>query len=403
MNNQQKVATEATSLSGANNARMNFSTVMILVLMSSVTFIAILSEMVPSGILNLISEGLGISDAQAGQMVGIYALASAICAIPLVTATMRFNRKQLLLWLLAGFAISNFAVGFSNSYYLTLALRIIGGVAAGILWAMITAYGMSIVAEHHHGRAIAIIMAGNTLGVSIGMPAMTWIGNNFGWRQEFFALGALITLILILCFLFLPSVKGEKVTAANNPIALLKNKHVLNILLLTLLGVTAHYGAYTYITLLVQRLALPGGIEVALLLFGVGSFTSVMAAMKFTDSALRMFTATMFGLGFISLGLIYLEPGVAAIYYAALFVWGIAFGPLVTMLQAAVARQSTSAKAIATSVQSSMFNFSIMLATSVGGYLLTRADIMAVVLLSTVLLLVATVISFVSKATFAED
>src|SRR5690606_33991369 len=165
--------------------------------------------------------------------------------------------------------------------------RIIGGVAAGILWAMITAYGMSLVPVHHHGRAIAIIMAGSTLGVSIGMPLMTWVGNTYGWREEFFALAALITLILILCGLFLPSTPCEKVTAANNPLALLKNKQVLNILLLTLLGVTAHYATYTYITLVVQRIALPGGIELALLLFGVGSFISVMMAMKFTDTALR--------------------------------------------------------------------------------------------------------------------
>ena len=387
----------------AQNESMSLTTVLVLLLMSSITFIAILSEMVPSGILNHISADLGISDAQAGQMVGIYALASAICAIPLVTATMPFNRKKLLLWLVLGFAISNFAVGLSHSYYLTLALRIIGGVAAGILWAMITAYGMSLVAAHHHGRAIAIIMAGNTLGVSIGMPFMTWIGNTFGWREEFFALGGLITVILILCFFFLPSLPGEKVTAANNPLALLRNKQVLNILLLTLLGVSAHYAVYTYVTLLVERIALPGGIELALVLFGVGAFISVMLAMKFTDTMLRKFTATMFALGFIGLGLIYLEMNQPVVYYFAFFTWGLSFGPLVTMLQAAVVRQSDSAKAIATSVQSSMFNFSIMLATSVGGLLLSRADIMSVVFLSVALLIPAAIISLLSRKTFGKD
>lgn len=383
----------------AGHEKLSLRTVLILILMSSVTFIAILSEMVPAGILNHISEGLGISEASAGQMVGVYALASAICAIPLVTATMRFNRKPLLLWLLFGFALSNIAVGFSDSYYLSLAMRLIGGVAAGILWAMITAYGMKIVADHQHGMAIAIIMAGNTLGVSLGMPFMTWIGNTWGWRNEFFALGGLIVLIMILCFFFLPSVPGEKVTQANNPITLLKNKRVLIILLLTLLGVMAHYATYTYITPLVEYIQFPGGIEMALILFGVGSFISVMLAMKYTDTALRNFTGLMFLLGAVGLAAIYFFPNSTIIAYVAFFIWGISFGPLVTMLQAAVARQSSSAKAIATSVQSSMFNFSIMFATSVGGYLLTVSGIMSVVMMSVLLLIPATLISYASKNT----
>ena len=95
--------------------KLRLSTILVLMLMSSVTFIAILSEMVPSGVLTHISEGLNISLSSAGQMVGVYALASAIVAIPLVTATMRFNRKPLLLWLLGGFAVSNIAVGLSDS------------------------------------------------------------------------------------------------------------------------------------------------------------------------------------------------------------------------------------------------------------------------------------------------
>lgn len=370
--------------------------------MSSVTFVAILSEMLPSGVLTHISEGLGISVASAGQMVGIYALASAIVAIPLVTATMRFNRKPLLLWLLFGFALSNIAVGLSNNYYLTLSMRLIGGGAAGILWAMITAYGMKIVQEHQHGMAIAIIMAGNTLGVSLGMPLMTWIGNTWGWRASFFALSALIMVVLLLAMRFLPAVPGEKVTRDNNPLALFKNRSVLIILFLTLLGVMAHYAAYTYITQIVAIIPFPGGIEWALLLFGLGSFVSVLLAMRYTDTALRQFTTLMFLFGASGLGAIYLFPNQPFITSTGFFLWGIAFGPLVTMLQAAVAKHSASAKAIATSVQSSMFNVSVLLATAVGGYILSRVGMMAVILLAVLLLLTATFISYRAKYTLGE-
>jgi predicted MFS family arabinose efflux permease len=120
-------------------------------LMASVTFVGILSELVPSGILPEMSEGLGIDAAQVGFLVGVYALASAVCAIPLVSLTLAVNRKKLLIWLLIGFSASNIIVGLTSSYYLIVFCRIIGGIAAGIMWPMIAAYGTRLVPEHLHG------------------------------------------------------------------------------------------------------------------------------------------------------------------------------------------------------------------------------------------------------------
>jgi predicted MFS family arabinose efflux permease len=69
-------------------------------LMASVTFVGILFELVPSGVLPQMTESLGVSEGQIGLLVGIYALASAVCAIPLVSATLAVNRKKLLMALL---------------------------------------------------------------------------------------------------------------------------------------------------------------------------------------------------------------------------------------------------------------------------------------------------------------
>ena len=55
----------------------------VLGLMASVTFVGILSELVPSGVLPQMTEGLGVSESQVGFLVGVYALASAVGAIPL--------------------------------------------------------------------------------------------------------------------------------------------------------------------------------------------------------------------------------------------------------------------------------------------------------------------------------
>lgn len=81
----------------------NYFPWLIMILMSSVTFVGILSELMPSGVLPLMMADLKISEVQTGNLVGYYAIASAIFAIPLISLTMQFNRKMLLLILLAGF------------------------------------------------------------------------------------------------------------------------------------------------------------------------------------------------------------------------------------------------------------------------------------------------------------
>ena len=65
-------------------------------ILSAVTFMGILSELVPSGILPQMSEGLNVPYSSIGFLISIYALASAIGTIPLITLTMPMNRKKLL-------------------------------------------------------------------------------------------------------------------------------------------------------------------------------------------------------------------------------------------------------------------------------------------------------------------
>lgn len=375
-------------------------------LMASVTFVGILSELVPSGVLPQMTEGLGVSESQVGFLVGVYALASAIGAIPLISATLAINRKKLLIALLIGFAISNFIVAISSSYAVIVACRILGGICAGVMWPMIAAYGTRLVPENMHGKAITVIMSGNTLGVSIGMPAITMIGITYGWRVEFTVLSLFIVAIAVLSYIYLPSVPGEKLSTSNSPLALIKMPTIWIVLLLTFLSVAAHYGIYTYITLLVETIDFPGGVGMALLIFGIGSVISVFVSAKYIDAYLRPLIVVMLAVGGIAMAMFLAFRGTAGISHVAFFLWGLAFGPLVTMFQTAVSKQVEEAKDVATSLQSSVFNFAIMIATWIGGMLLNglpATGAKAIVYMSLVCFILATVIAFLSKRTLRSS
>lgn len=86
-------------------------------------FICILTETVPAGLLLQIGDGLGVSEALAGQLVTLYALGSLLAAIPLTAATRGWRRRPLLLLCIIGFLIFNTITAFSSNYILTLAAR----------------------------------------------------------------------------------------------------------------------------------------------------------------------------------------------------------------------------------------------------------------------------------------
>lgn len=371
-------------------------------LMASVTFVGILSELVPSGVLPEIATGLHISETRVGLMVGVYAMASALSTIPVVSATLAMNRKRLLLSLLAGFAVSNLVVGISSSYTVITSFRILGGICAGVMWPMIAAYGARLAPENRSGRAITVIMSGNTIGISLGLPVMAMIGTTLGWRWVFLILGVIVAVIAGLSYIFLPSVEGEKLNRSNSPFAMLTRPGLLILLFLTFLSVAAHYGIYTYIALLVERIGFAGGRSLALLLFGIGSIVSVVISAKFIDAHLRPLIVSMLALGGLSMVLFLLFRGMPVVSHSAFFLWGLAFGPMVTGYQTAVIRQVDSAPDVATSMQSSVFNFSIMIASWIGGILMSGlgdAGINAIVHLSLGCYVLATTIAFLSKRT----
>ncbi|WP_256476054.1 MFS transporter [Bizionia sp. M204] len=169
--------------------------------------------------------------------------------------------------------------------------------------------------------------------------------------------------------------------------------------MLTLFGVIAHYGVYVYITSLVDEIQLAGGVESALLFFGIGSLISVLLAIKYTDKYLRLLTIAMFALLIFSMGVFLMFGGTKGMGHLAFFLWGLSFGPLVTLLQAAVSRQVETAKDVATSVQSSVFNLSIMIASSVAGLLLGVYSPMSLVYFAIALSVPGLIISFLSKKT----
>ena len=80
--------------------------------------------------------------------------------------------------------------------------------------------------------------------------------------------------------------------------------------------------------------------------------------------------------------------------------WGVSFGALVTIFQAAVTRQVETGKDVATSLQSSTFNFGIVFGSAIGGAVLDHFSVFHIIFLTVAMLIIPIILSIFAKNTF---
>lgn len=215
----------------------------------AVTAFAIgIAEFIVVGILPAIADHLGISLARAGSLVGLYAMSLAIGTPLLVLGLARFPRKPVLLVLISVFLVGNLLSALSDNYALLLAGRIVTAVAHGSFFAIGATVAARLAPKGQASRAIAVMFAGLTLAMVIGVPLGTLIGNSFGWQLPFFAVALLAALAWLATALWMPSLPAQPAGHAVTQLAALLRPPILAMMSITILGFGASFAALTFIT-----------------------------------------------------------------------------------------------------------------------------------------------------------
>ena len=335
-------------------------------------FITILTEALPAGLLPQMAQGLAVSESWVGQTITVYALGSMIAAIPLTTATQGMRRRALLLAAIAGFALTNAVTTFSSNLVLTMLARFGAGVSAGLLWALLAGYATRMVPASQKGKAIAIAMVGTPLALSLGIPAGTLLGQVLGWRTCFGIMSVLAVLLMAWVRLRLPDFPGQD----NGRRASLRQVFTLPgvrpVLLVVLAYVLAHNILYTYIAPFLARAGMAARTDLVLLVFGSASLFGIVGVGLWIDHHLRLLTLASTGLfatAALALGVLGDMP---VVVYAAVAIWGLAFGGAATLFQTALATAAGAAADVAQSMLVTTWNLAIAGGGLIGGVLLTH-------------------------------
>ncbi|MES2175049.1 MAG: MFS transporter [Pseudomonadota bacterium] len=335
-------------------------------------FVTILTEALPAGLLPQIGATLGVSEGAAGQWITVYALGSLAAAIPLTAATRSWRRRPLLLFAIIGFAIANLVTALTTSFIIALVGRFIGGVSAGLLWALLAGYATRMAPPALSGRAMAIAMAGTPLALSVGIPAGTFLGMLVGWQLAFGLLSAVALMLAIWILAVVPDFDGE--TRADRPslAQVFKIPGVRPVLMVTLSFVLAHNILYTYVAPLLDQLRLVGQADRVLLAFGAAAVAGILVTGVLIDRWLRPLTIASIALFLLSSVTLAWAGGMPILIYGSVMVWGLAFGGAATLFQTASARAAGPSADVAQAMIVTVWNVAIAGGALAGGVLLDR-------------------------------
>nr|BFE53517.1 MFS transporter [Saccharothrix mutabilis subsp. capreolus] len=343
-----------------------------LLALTTAAFVTVLTEALPAGVLPAMSADLGVGESAAGQLVTVYAVGTAVTAIPLVAATASWRRRRLLLVAVVGFAVANTVTAVSSWFPVALAARFVAGVAAGVVWALLAGYARRLVPAESAGRAIAVVMAGIPAALSLGIPAGTFLGGAVGWRAAFWVMTGIAAVLVGWILLAVPDFPGET-SGRPQVAAAVRMPGVVAVLVVTATFVLGHNIFYTYIATFLGAVGMGGSVDVVLLVFGVASIASIWLVGALIDRRLRALTVAATVLVGVAAGALGVLADSPVVVYAAVALWGLGWGGVPTLLQTAVAHAGGPAADTAQAMLVTLWNVAMAGGGVVGGVLLAAA------------------------------
>jgi DHA1 family inner membrane transport protein len=338
------------------------------------------AEFLVVGVLPAIAKDVAVSLETVGGLVSLYALALALGTPFIVIGLARVPHKTALIGLMLIFLVGNLVAALSSNYAVLLFGRIVTAVAHGAFFAIGATVASGLAPKGQAGRAIAVMLAGLTLAMVIGVPLGSILGNQQGWRLPFFAVAGLAVCGLLALLRWLPAnlpvSAGGKI---GTQLAALGNPAILTMMLVTTLGFGGSFAAFTFITpILTDVTGFPAATaSILLIVFGiatfVGNLTGGRLISRFGWQRTLQVMLVLLALTQVVLALTLSFQWVTVVM---LFVWGVCSFGMSPGFQAGMLataeRYTPAAIDFASGLNISAFNIGISLGAFAGGALVSR-------------------------------
>jgi len=160
--------------------------------------------MIISPILPRIGAELGISNALLGSLVTAYSTLVGVFALIAGPISDRIGRRRILLLGTGMMSVALAMHALVDDYLSFLLVRVLAGVAGGVLSGAAVSYIGDYFPYNRRGWATGWVMSGNAFGQIAGIPMGVVLAGSFGFRAPFLLFSATMALTLVLIWLRVP-------------------------------------------------------------------------------------------------------------------------------------------------------------------------------------------------------
>lgn len=336
------------------------------------------SEFMPIGLLTDIATDLNISEARAGLLISVYAWVVAIMSLPLMIMVSKMELKRLLLSIIALFVVSHVASAFAEGYYTLMLSRIGVACAHAIFWSIAPPLAVRTVPDGKRALGLSTIATGSSVAMVVGLPLGRVVGLYVGWRMTFLSIAIISALIFIFIAVVFPKLQSRGKFAFKQLPALLHNRVLVGVFIMSVLFATAHYTGYSYIEPFLGKVASmsPDLVTLVLIVFGASGMLGSISFSKYYMANRRRFMLVM-TLG-PALCLLLLQVAAASLLSVVLvcIMWGaMATAFNIAFQDNTIRFAPENATSIGMSIFSGIFNLGIGSGAYVGGLVVSHLSI----------------------------
>ncbi|WP_425488949.1 MFS transporter [Mycobacterium vicinigordonae] len=356
-----------------------------LTVLASAAFIYVTAELLPVGALSAMAKNLHVTVVWVGTLLSWYAFVAALTTVPLVRWTAHWPRRRALLLSLVCLTVSQLVSALAPNFAVLAAGRVLCAITHGLLWSVIAPIATRLVPASHAGRATMSIYIGTSLALVIGSPLTAALSLMWGWRLAAVCITVAAAVVTVAARLVLPkmTLTDDQLQYVGSRSTHHRNRGLIIVSLITMVGVTGHFVSYTYIVEIIKQVVGVRGANVAWVLaaYGVAGVLAVGLVARPLDRRPKgaiiicmtgLTTAcallSMLAYGWQRSALTALTIGVGAIV-----LWGATATAVSPMLQAAAMRAGADDPDGASGLYVTAFQVGIMAGSLVGGLLYERS------------------------------
>ncbi|WP_232663068.1 Cmx/CmrA family chloramphenicol efflux MFS transporter [Pseudonocardia sp. TRM90224] len=328
------------------------------------------SEFMIAGLLPELARDLAITIPQAGYLISAFAVGMIVGAPAMAVLTLRLPRRTTLVAALTVFALGHVVGALAQDYALLMAARVVTAVATGAFWAVAAVVTVSSVGPRDRARALSVLLAGLTVANVAGVPLGALIGQQWGWRAAFWAVGALAVAGIAGVLLSVPRrVEGTAPPRISAEVAAFRKGRLWIAYATTAAYQSAMIGAFSYIApLLTEVTGLPSEWVPAVLLgFGVGCLAGVLIGGWLADAHPWSTLFVALAAGGLLFALIALFARVPALVVGMVVLLGVVAFVAGAPLNARVFTLAGAAPTLASASNTAAFNVGNTLGPAFGG------------------------------------